>query len=84
MKPLLEQPELTREAIRVLCRELGVANAYRFVAEMSPGSGNYTAEREALFAGKTVDDIAREIEAWKREQSPSQATIAATDSGAGS
>lgn len=69
MKPLLEQPELTREAIRVLCRELGIANAYKFVAEMSPGKGNYTEERRQLYAGMTVDDLADEIEAWKREQS---------------
>ncbi|MDZ4688456.1 MAG: hypothetical protein SH850_25560 [Planctomycetaceae bacterium] len=68
MKPLLEQPELNREAIRVLCRELGIANTVRFVAEMSPGRGNYTEVRRQLFAGKTVDEIADEIEAWKRAE----------------
>jgi hypothetical protein len=68
-EPFTEQPKLTRCAIRVLCRELGVANAYRLVAEMSPGRGDYTDERRQLYAGMTVDQIADEVETWRREQS---------------
>lgn len=84
MTPIQLSPaELNRQAVGILCRELGVANTVRFLGLLREGQGDYTAEREALFAGKTVDDISREIEAWKSEQSPSPETIATTESGAG-
>ena len=63
---LLPPEELGREAIRILCRELGIANTARFLRLHTTGRGNYTEERDAMFAGKTVDDLAKEIEEMRR------------------
>lgn len=59
-KPLAE---VTRQAIEVLARELGAADAARFVNQFSTGYGDYTAERDALFGQKTLEEIVAEIKA---------------------
>ena len=53
--------EITREAIRVLCKEIGLVNTVRFVSQFTVGYGNYTEEREQLFADMTLDDIVSEV-----------------------
>ncbi len=60
-KPLAE---ITQEAIRILCKEMGIVNTIRFVNQFTVGYGNYTEEREALFEDLTMDDIVASI---KRE-----------------
>lgn len=55
--------EVTRRAIEILSRELGVADAMRFVNQFSTGAGDYTAERQHLFAGRTLTEIIAEIKA---------------------
>lgn len=59
--PHLPLAEVTRRAIQVLARELGPADTARFITQFSGGSGDYTAERDALFAGLSVADIAAGI-----------------------
>ncbi|GAB4548156.1 MAG: hypothetical protein Kow0063_43050 [Anaerolineae bacterium] len=59
VKPLVE---INRRAIPLLYRELGVVDAVRFLKQFTPGLGDYTQEREALFAGKTLEQIVSEIE----------------------
>ncbi len=54
IKPL---DELNEEVIRVLTRELGVANTARFIRQFTTGTGDYTEERQKLFAGQSLDDI---------------------------
>ena len=49
--------EITREAIELLSREMGVANTLRFLNQFTTGYGNYTEEREKLFAQAPLDDI---------------------------
>lgn len=49
--------ELNEEAIRVLTRELGVANTARFIRQFTTGTGDYTEEHRELFAGQSLDDI---------------------------
>ena len=61
IKPLAE---ITQDALSVLCKEIGIVNTVRFVSQFTVGYGNYTEERERLFAGMTLDDIITEI---KRE-----------------
>ena len=61
--------EITRAAIKVLCRELGVSNTARFLNQYSLGYGNYTVDRADLFNDMTVDDIATEI---YRSRKPAQ------------
>ena len=63
-KPLAE---ITQEALKVLYKEIGIVNTVRFLNQFTVGYGDYVEERERLFAGLTVDDIASEI---KRGRSP--------------
>ncbi len=64
-KPLAE---VTQTAIRVLCKEIGLVNTMRFIGQFTVGYGDYTEEREQLFADMTVEDI---IAAIKRKRSQS-------------
>ena len=58
-RPLIE---VTQQAISLLYKELGVVDAVRFLKQFTQGYGNYTQEREVLFADKSLDDIVSEIE----------------------
>jgi hypothetical protein len=53
-KPL---SEVTQQAIALLMKEIGVVNTVRFLNQFTMGYGDYTAERDALFADLTLDDI---------------------------
>lgn len=53
--------QITHEAIQVLYQEIGVVNTVRFLNQFTLGFGDYTAERDALFADLTLDDILTEI-----------------------
>ncbi|MEM4284516.1 MAG: hypothetical protein QXS96_08535 [Candidatus Caldarchaeum sp.] len=64
-KPLAE---LTQEAIRILYRELGVINTVRFLRQFTVGFGNYTEERERLFAHKNLNDILEEIKSRREKR----------------
>jgi hypothetical protein len=57
-KPLAE---ITHRAIEVLARELGAADAIRFINQFTTGYGDYTSERDALFAENTLDQIIADI-----------------------
>ncbi|MBI5945865.1 MAG: hypothetical protein HY864_16010 [Chloroflexi bacterium] len=58
-RPLIE---INQQAISLLYKELGVVDAVRFLKQFTQGYGNYTQEREVLFADKSLDDIVSEIE----------------------
>ena len=49
--------DITQQALALLTKELGVANTVRFLNQFSPGYGDYTMERDALFADLTLDEI---------------------------
>lgn len=68
IKPLAE---VTRRAIEVLSRELGAADTMRFVNQFSTGQGDYTAERGALFADDTIEQIVADIQAARTVLLPS-------------
>ena len=59
VRPLIE---VNQQAIRLLYKELGVVDAVRFLKQFTQGYGNYTQEREVIFANKSLDDIVNEIE----------------------
>jgi hypothetical protein len=59
VKPLAE---INQHAIRLLYQELGVVDAVRFLKQFTVGYGDYTNERQALFAGKSVEDICQAID----------------------
>ncbi len=62
-KPLAE---VSQRAIEVLCRELGAVDTVRFINQFTTGHGDYTSERDALFAGESLDQI---IAGMKRAKS---------------
>lgn len=64
MRPLAE---VTQEALKVLYKEIGVANTVRFLNQFTTGYGNYTEERDQLFEDMTFDEMVSEI---KKEQKP--------------
>ncbi len=59
IKPLAE---ITQRAIAVLSRELGAADAIRFINQFTIGQGDDVSERDTLFAGETFERIISDIE----------------------
>jgi hypothetical protein len=53
--------EITQTALKVLYREIGVVNTVRFINQFTTGYGDYTREREQLFANCSLDDLVTEI-----------------------
>jgi hypothetical protein len=62
--------EVTQEAIQILYRELGVVDTVRFLRQFTLGFGNYTEEREQLFADMTLADIVADMQRQPRESGP--------------
>jgi len=58
--------EITTEALKILCREIGVVDTLRFVRQYTTGYGDYTAQREQLFAKTTLDRIVEEIKGTRK------------------
>ena len=57
--------EITQEAIRLLSRELGVADTMRFLDQFITRSGDYTRDRHALLGNPSVEELF--AEARRRE-----------------
>ena len=49
--------EITRHAIDLLSKEMGIVDTVRFLNQFTTGYGDYTEEREALFKDLTLDEI---------------------------
>ena len=49
--------EITRHALDLLSKEMGIVDTVRFLTQFTAGYGNYTEEREALFKDLTLDEI---------------------------
>ena len=58
-RPLIE---INQQAISLLYKELGAVDAVRFLKQFTQGYGNYTQERETLFADQSLEEIVSEIE----------------------
>lgn len=54
--------QITEKAIKILSKEMGIADTIRFLNQFSSGYGNYTEERSAIFQDLTLDDILKEID----------------------
>lgn len=59
--------EITKEALQVLCKEIGVVNTIRFVNQFTTGYGDYTQERKILFADMTLDNLLDEMSRAKQK-----------------
>lgn len=57
--------ELNRKAFAILSRELGVPDTLRFFGQLGLGRGNYTEERQALFADLTLEEFEAGIAALR-------------------
>jgi hypothetical protein len=66
----LEERRAELEALR---RELGLVGMIRYLQQLSPGVGDYTAEREELVGHLTVDEIVDSIQK-RRATEAKQAT----------
>ena len=53
--------QITAEAMKILYREIGIVDTLRFINQYTAGYGDYTSQREELFAGMTLDRIVSEI-----------------------
>ncbi|HEX6899384.1 MAG TPA: hypothetical protein VF789_06705 [Thermoanaerobaculia bacterium] len=60
--------EITEEGIRLLVREMGAADAARFISQFTTGFGDYTKERKELFKGLTIEDVVREVRGQRKEK----------------
>ena len=49
--------EVTQQALAILIKEIGVVNTVRFLNQFTTGYGDYTAERDTLFANLTLDEL---------------------------
>ena len=70
MRPLTE---ITVEALRLLYKQLGAVNTIRFLQQFTNGLGNYTEEREVLFADQTLDDLVKQIKERRQRVSSGKA-----------
>lgn len=52
--------EITREAVAVLVRELGVARTLRFFGQYRVGCGDYTAERHTFLKETSLEEMVEE------------------------
>ena len=59
--------EITKEALKILYKEMGIVDTVRFINQFTTGYGDYTQEREQLFKGMTLDNIISEV---KKKQTP--------------
>lgn len=53
--------EVTHEGIRLLAREMGLADAARFLRHLMGGSGNYVEEGHALLGNPFVEEFFAEV-----------------------
>jgi hypothetical protein len=63
MEPIAQ---LTERAKQILVDALGANDTARFLNQLRAGSGNYTIDREAMFKGQSVKDIAQGIRAVRK------------------
>ena len=59
--------EITKDAVEVLSKEIGIANTIRFINQFAIGYGNYTQERERIFEDMTLEEILSEIKKMRNQ-----------------
>ena len=62
---LMPLPVLREKGFAILMRELGPANALRFLHLYQTGTGNYTTERDQWLGSLTLEEIDAEIQHMK-------------------
>ena len=59
--------EIGRQATAILAREMGIADAPRFLSRFGSGSGDYTSERDQWLGNLSLEEITSKIKA-KRDR----------------
>ena len=59
--------EINQQATAILARQMGIADALRFLNQFSSGSGDYTNERDQWLGNLSLEQITSEIKA-KRDR----------------
>ena len=59
--------QINQEATAILAREMGIADALRFLSQFSSGSGDYTEERDQWLGSLTREQITSEIKAKRKK-----------------
>ena len=62
MSRLNNPAELRRRGLDILVRELGYADAMRFLLQYETGLGDYSRDRDQFLPKLTVDEITREAD----------------------
>ena len=57
--------DINEQAIRLLVREMGAADAARFISQFTTGYGDYTKERKELFKDLTLEEVVQQIREGK-------------------
>jgi len=57
--------EMSERAVRLLIQELGIVDTLRFLNQFRVGTGDYTKDRDALFSGQSVPELAEQIKQWR-------------------
>jgi len=65
---LMGLPELRSRGFDALVRELGIANALRYLHLHGMGSGDYTKDRERWLAGLTIEQVEEGIRRMKLQR----------------
>lgn len=60
--------EINQQATSILAREMGIADALRFLSQFSNGSGDYTAEREKWLGSLSLEQITSTIKANRSQR----------------
>jgi hypothetical protein len=64
--------EITQQAFALLAKELGIADTVRFLNQFTAGYGDYTTERDTLFADLTLDEILSAIKSKPSAEMPNK------------
>jgi hypothetical protein len=62
--------QIRMEGWKALTDRLGPAGAMRFMMQYDPGHGDYTSERQNLFADLSLDDLLEAVERSGADASP--------------
>jgi hypothetical protein len=70
MKRVRTIPEITEEGVRILVRELGYADAVRFLATVPPRKGDYTKDRRKYIKDITLEALVERVRAAETTAKP--------------
>lgn len=68
MQKIVSDVEITRKGLNVLFKELGEADAIRFLSQISYEKRDYLKLQEELFKGMSVEDIYKKAQEYFKKK----------------